>query len=311
MAPQDQEAPSSRELCDANYEWRDGLFVRRSGVQHREEEYGSAGFALLRAMQERHFWYRGRHRFLRYAVHSWSHRLKRETRPGKLQLGRTVDLGGGCGGWVRYLANCQELQPSELALADSSRRALNGAVDAMPADVSRYQVDLLDLGWTQRWETVFLLDVLEHIPDDERVLAQIYHAMTPGGLLFITTPALRIFWTWNDDLVHHQRRYSKTDFQRLASACGYHLLSARYFMFYLSPLLLVSRWATSRRAREPDAATQASMIAAMHQVPPLLINEAFAALFSLETPLGHWMPFPWGTSILAVLQKPASSLNDV
>lgn len=296
MTVQEQETAPCGDVGDAAYELRDGVFVRRSGVQHREEEYGSAGFELLRAMQERHFWYRGRHRFLRHAVRSWSRR----------SLGRTVDLGGGCGGWLQYLARCNELQASEMALADSSLDALHFAGEILATDVTRYQIDLVDLGWANRWETAFLLDVLEHIPDDKHVLAQIYDALTPGGLLFVTTPALQAFWTWNDDLVHHQRRYSKADFQRLAAACGYELLATRYFMFVLSPLLLMSRWATARRARQPDAATQARMIAAMHRVPSPVVNETLAGLFSMESPLGHWMPFPWGTSILAVLRKPST-----
>ena len=33
-------------------------------VAHRDDEYDPAGFEILDRMQERHFWYRGRHRFL-------------------------------------------------------------------------------------------------------------------------------------------------------------------------------------------------------------------------------------------------------
>jgi hypothetical protein len=34
---------------------------------------------------------------------------------------------------------------------------------------------------------------------------------------------------------------------------------------------------------------------------------ALAAIFSAETPLGAWLPFPWGTSVLAVLRRPLDS----
>src|SRR5271166_410671 len=38
-------------------------------VTHRDHEYDSRLLPLLKTMQERHFWYQGRHRFLLDAVH--------------------------------------------------------------------------------------------------------------------------------------------------------------------------------------------------------------------------------------------------
>jgi 2-polyprenyl-3-methyl-5-hydroxy-6-metoxy-1,4-benzoquinol methylase len=96
--------------------------------------------------------------------------------------------------------------------------------------VRRYQIDLRNLLWRDRWDLAFLLDVLEHIPEERNVLTEIQAALAPGGLLFITTPALNCFWTWNDDIAGHQRRYSRVDFHRLAQQCGYRLVDARYFM---------------------------------------------------------------------------------
>jgi hypothetical protein len=42
----------------------------------------------------------------------------------------------------------------------------------------------------------------------------------------------------------------------------------------------------------------------MHRVPNPVVNEALGLIFACETPLGHYLPFPWGSSVLAVLQKP-------
>jgi hypothetical protein len=40
-----------------------------------------------------------------------------------------------------------------------------------------------------------------------------------------------------------------------------------------------------------------------HRVPVAPVNRFLRLVFSLETPLGLWLPFPWGTSILGVFQK--------
>jgi SAM-dependent methyltransferase len=220
-----------------------------------------------------------------------------------------VDLGGGCGGWIHDCQRAGLLPGANWALADSSPKALDLAERVVGTGVRRLQVDLSHLPWQNRWDMAFLLDVLEHIPDHEHALRQIHQALRPGGLLFITTPALSCFWSWNDELAHHQRRYSKADFRRLAAQCGFQLLDARYFMFFLSPLLLATRW-----MRRPDLARMspediADLQARTHRVPHPLANTLLTGVFSLETPLGHVAPFPWGTSILAVVRKPNEREN--
>jgi SAM-dependent methyltransferase len=274
-------------------------------VAHREDEYDTRGFDLLRRMQHRHFWYRGRHRFLLHAVRR--HAGGPGTSPAPR---RAIDLGAGCGGWAAYLHQGQALPLSELAVADSSPLALRLAAECLPPGVRRYRIDLLDLRWHQRWDVAFLLDVLEHIPQQEQALAQVHRALAPGGLLFVTVPALRCLWTWNDEVVGHQRRYSKADFRRLALANGFHLLEARYFLFFLSPLLLAARIhrrpPLDRLSREETWA----LVEKMHRVPPRAVNALLGAVFALETPLGHYLPFPWGTSLLGVFQKPHRSTAD-
>jgi SAM-dependent methyltransferase len=276
---------------------QDGGWTTPCTVTHREEEYGSQGFDILAAMQHRHFWYRGRHRFLLRAVERHLRAAVNCARP------RVIDIGGGCGGWIAYLLAHSRLALAEAALADSSEKALLEARRFLPENVGRFQVDVLSLPWRSRWDAVFLLDVLEHIPDERRALQQLHQALTPGGKLFITVPALNCFWTWNDEAVGHQRRYAKADFRRLAEACGYRMLDTRYFMFFLSPLLLASRFAMSLRTAVRSREGQWELVSRMHRVPWWPVNGLCAAIFAFETPLGHWLPFPWGTSLLAVLER--------
>jgi SAM-dependent methyltransferase len=272
----------------------DGIFVPPIAVAHRDDEYHSQFFEALSIMQRDHFWYRGRHRFLLQAVH----RFVVGSAPR-----RVVDLGGGCGGWVDYLNRFRRFPISDLALADSSEIALRFAARILPPRISRYRIDLLNLQWTNRWDIAFALDVVEHILDHERALCQVRAALVPGGLLFITVPALNCFWTWNDDVARHRRRYCQADFQHLAARCGFRLREARYFMFFLSPLLLASRIATRHRVEGMTEESRRELAAKMHRAPHPLINLSLATIFSLETPLGHFLRFPWGTSLLAVLEK--------
>ena len=160
----------------------------------------------------------------------------------------------------------------------------------------------MHIPWEDRWDVIFLLDVLEHIPANVEALRQVWKALRPGGYLFVAVPALQLFWTHNDQLAHHVRRYSRGDLLRLAEASGFRLLWSRYFMFFLSPLLILSRL----KSPNLDTMTHEEIVAYVtrtHSVPPKALNRILDAIFSLETPLGAWFPFPWGTSVLGVFQK--------
>jgi 2-polyprenyl-3-methyl-5-hydroxy-6-metoxy-1,4-benzoquinol methylase len=276
----------------------DGVLTPPATAPHRDSDYDSSGFASLRRMQARHFWYRGRHRFILH----FARRIAAAYR-GRHRRPDAIDLGGGCGGWVEFLSTHAGDAFGEIALADSSPAALAMARDVVPAGTNRYRIDLLNLQWSERWDVAFLLDVLEHIERDEEVLRQIRAALRPGGSLVVATPALEWFRSTLDDVTHHVRRYARADFERLAERTGLELVTSRYFMFLLSPLL----WAARRRGPDPAAMSVEDIrqfVERSARIPAAPVNSLLAAVFAAETPLGAWLPFPWGTSVLAVLRRP-------
>jgi SAM-dependent methyltransferase len=270
-----------------------GIYQPPTPITHRDDEYDQMGFDTLWRMQEQHFWYRGRHRFLLKA-------LDRFMPPEQTPL-RAIDLGGGVGGWVRYLADRRGRSFQKLALADSSDVALTMAANILPAGVDRYQIDLMNLGWQNEWDIAFMLDVIEHIPDDIRAVSQAAQSLKPGGLLFVATPAFQQFWSYNDDLAQHLRRYTRADFKTIADKSGLKLLDSRYYMFFLSPLYLLSRVKPGFNRLSADEKLE--VIKQQHRIPSKVINDTLAAIFAAETPIGHTVSFPWGTSVLGVFQK--------
>ena len=203
---------------------------------------------------------------------------------------------------MRYLADHRADCFQTLALADSSDTALTLAQNTLPDSAKRFQIDLTNLGWENLWDCAFLLDVIEHLPDDTEAVRQAARALKPGGYLFITTPALKQFWSYNDELTSHLRRYNRNDYRDLATRTGLELCDARHFMFFLSPLYLLS-CLNPGIAKMSDEERKALMVK-QHAIPAVPINTMLSAIFSAETPVGLWMRFPWGTSILGVFRKP-------
>ncbi len=257
-------------------------------------KYPETGHDLLAAMHERHFWYRGRRRFVLAALR------RALARQAKLQEPLDVaDLGGGNGNWLAYLSGYGKLNLRRKLLADSSIRALEHAAQIVGPEVERVQIDLTQpLPWRQAFDVVFALDVIEHFADDESLLEQCRTALRPGGLCVITVPAIPKFWSWNDAAAGHFRRYRLRDLRNLAAGCGMKPLMARYFCFLLSPLYLVARAALRPGSSEKIALSQERL----HRVPPPLVNGLLSLIFHCETPLGVAVPFPWGTSAIGIFQ---------
>jgi hypothetical protein len=88
----------------------------------------------------------------------------------------------------------------------------------------------------------------------------------------------------------------------LAEAAGFEVRWSRYFMFLLSPLFWLSRRKAARAAALSDAERR-QYKAHARRVPAAPLNGLLSAVFGLETPLGAWLQFPWGTSVLGVFRK--------
>jgi 2-polyprenyl-3-methyl-5-hydroxy-6-metoxy-1,4-benzoquinol methylase len=277
----------------------DGIFVPPIPVKHHGEAFDPAAFELLYRMEKDHFWYLARRKFIQYAVQRFVPALRKARRKPL----SAIDMGGGCGGWAAFLANQNPGLFSEVATSDTSLDALRLAGSFVPSTIARYQIDIFQIQAERRWDVVFLLDVLEHLDDDEAALQNVARAMVPGGLILVTMPALQFFHSYNDVLAHHHRRYNKKMMTELAEGAGLRLLDTRYFNFFLSPLVLLSR------LRKPkidfgNAEQVRELLAGTHKTPKGVFNRALKWVFDLETPLGHHVAFPWGTSILGVYQVP-------
>lgn len=290
---------SSSPSSDGPYVLNDaGIFAPHDRTIEAETAYEAAGCQGLADIQNHHFWYLGRHRFLLRALRG----LLRNQQD--LRGGAAIDLGGGCGGWIHYLLRHEPNAFGELALGDASSAALDFASELLPESIGRYQIDALDLMWRDRWDVVFLLDVLEHIPQDAQVLEQIKQALRPGGVLIVSCPSFQWLWSYIDDLSGHKRRYTKRDFRELADQAELQLLDNRYFNTFLGPALVLSRLRTPAWIdKEPQRAR--AHLEQKQRIPVTPLNQLLHGVFALETPLGHWIPFPWGTSVMGIFRRTA------
>lgn len=62
----------------------------------------------------------------------------------------------------------------------------------------------------EQYDSIFLLNVLEHVADDNAALKNCHFLLKPGGTLLILTPAYSILYSSLDKALGHYRRYTKS-----------------------------------------------------------------------------------------------------
>ncbi|MHB8485786.1 MAG: class I SAM-dependent methyltransferase [Candidatus Acidiferrales bacterium] len=80
-------------------------------------------------------------------------------------------------------------------------------------------------------DSVVLVNVLEHILDDNALLLQIRQSLRPGGRVLLFVPALEWNYGSLDKAFEHHRRYSKRVLGKKLEGAGFRVEHARYVNF--------------------------------------------------------------------------------
>jgi SAM-dependent methyltransferase len=241
-------------------------------------------YAEMFALEEKHWWFTARHAIIQSL-------LRRSVR-ASCDRPRIADLGCGCGKLLSLLAADYDiigLDGSPLAVAFCGERGV--------------AVQLGDLGTAMPWagnsfDAVLLLDVLEHLDDDQQAVTAAADLLRPGGTMICTVPAYPWLWTKRDERHHHRRRYTKSQFRRLFQSLSLRCELLSHFNAWLFPLAVMQRL-SRRLLRTSETATDL-------QIPPKPVNALLRAVFASERHVLGRLPLPFGLSLIAVVRKVGS-----
>lgn len=149
-----------------------------------------------------------------------------------------VDVGGGNGYTTQIAKKCGY----NVALVEPTYKACMNANNRGLGDVYCGTVDEQSVK-DHSADTFMLLDVLEHIEDDEKFLMLLHKKLKVGGKVIVTVPAFQSLWSSEDDAAGHFRRYRIQEIKHLFSNCGFRIEFASYFMGFLYlPILMIRVW---------------------------------------------------------------------
>jgi len=161
--------------------------------------------------------------------------------------GRTVlEVGCGIGNLSGYFAS---VSSRFLALDTSETFIGHMKLDQPRAEVLHLSItdDRAAELASEGIEAVVSANVLEHVPDDEKALSNIFRILKPGGRLLLFVPALRAIYGTLDEAVSHCRRYDRSELRAKAERAGFEVEKLYFtnfpgvFGWYLNGKILKSR----------------------------------------------------------------------
>ncbi|HCS29391.1 MAG TPA: SAM-dependent methyltransferase [Spongiibacteraceae bacterium] len=262
---------------------------RLNGVEAHAPEFANGGggfkseyFSELATLESNNFWFRARNELILWALRTY--------KPGAHNF-----LEVGCGtGFV--LAGIAESHP-ETALSGSEifLAGLSHAATRVPL-AKFMQMDARHVPYADEFDAIGAFDVLEHIKEDEAVLAQLYRALNPEGVLLLTVPQHPWLWSASDEYACHVRRYTNFEIEEKIRGAGFKVLRSTSFVTTLLPAMMLSRSAQGKANKAIDPAGEL-------KINPLL-NTTFYTLMMLELAgIKLGLNYPVGGSRLIVATK--------
>ncbi len=234
------------------------------------------------AVDEHHWWYRGRRRVIRAE-------LDRLALPAGARI---LDAGCGSGRTLQELVDYGQVsglelndEAAELARGRGLGEVMIGRLEALPWEDATFDL-------------ITCLDVIEHVPDDITALEELRRVCRPGGWLLVTVPAYQALWSRHDEANHHYRRYSRPRLRGSAAAAGWRIEHVSSFNS-----LLLAPAAAVRLAQRRFGAGNGST--SDLDLGPAWLNDVLEWPLALEARwlrAGHALPA--GLSLLALLRRP-------
>lgn len=264
----------------------------------------TAEFDRMFAIEETHWWYRGRRELVRDS-------LRRHAPPARpLQV---LDVACATGMSFRFLSDIGQIRGVDISDETIRYCAMRGIDRIVKADAMKLPFAAAS------YDAVLALDAFEHFDDDLAAMREIWRVLRPGGVLVATVPAFMSLWSPHDDAYHHKRRYRRAQFRERLQAAGFDVERVSYTtMILFVPVFLMRRW---RRLREGGgsngAAPAAAASPAAHGKKEVSVVSDFAVPFprpvealasvitTAEVALERHVNLPFGVSLLAVLRKPS------
>jgi SAM-dependent methyltransferase len=241
----------------------------------------AATYAAEAQIEATHWWFAGRRRLFAREI-------------AELRIGndpQILDIGTSTGTNLRML---RDLGYRRVTGLDFSLDAIRYCEDTGLGPVRHGDVCALPFA-DGSFDLVLATDIIEHVDDDGRALAEIARVLAPGGAVLITVPTFPSLWGLQDRVAQHKRRYRLRPLVKKIEGAGLAVTSRYYFNY----LLFVPIWAARRIIDLVGIALKSE-----GDVNSPMLNRTLKAVFDVDTTTARIMRPPFGVSALVIARRP-------
>lgn len=266
-------------------------------------------YAIMRRVEESHWWFVGRRRIIRSFLERIARDLKatraegatstkevtpraepatssEQNRPGHPL--KILDVGCGTGANLEMLSEFGAAEGVDVSVEALSFCQARGLVNVKLGEAEHlpYEAGSFDL--------VTGLDVVEHLDDDRAGLGEMARVLRPGGRALLFVPAFMFLWGVQDDISNHRRRYTLNELKRVVCESGFEIERASYVnLSFFAPILL-GRLIMRATGLRPESENNLTIGA---------LNGLLGRILGAESSILRHMNLPFGVSVICVARR--------
>ena len=155
--------------------------------------------------------------------------------------GEVLEIGSGIGNISRLLVDdgfhvtLSDFDPAYCLRLKERFAAKPNVSEIISIDLQHKQFETTYQSYQGKFDTVFLLNVLEHLEDDKAAIKNCSYLLKKGGTLIILVPAYQWLYCRFDKELGHFRRYTVNNLMALFKTSGFEVLKDQYFNFFGLP----------------------------------------------------------------------------
>ena len=149
--------------------------------------------------------------------------------------GKILEVGSGLGNISEFFLerNFQirltDLREDYLHLLQEKFGPRKNLLGVDQLDLAHPNFDKIYRKHLEQYDTVFALNVLEHIQDDQLAISNCKKLLKKSGILIILVPSYQKLYNKFDQGLGHFRRYNKTTLSNLFTVNDFNIIHSQYF----------------------------------------------------------------------------------
>jgi SAM-dependent methyltransferase len=154
-------------------------------------------------------------------------------------------------------------------------------------------------------DIVVMLNVLEHIGDDEAAISEVHRIVKPGGSVIIEVPAAAALFDVYDRVLMHRRRYDMAPLLARLRQAGFHIERNSHLGFLLYPLFYLSK--RLNQLRYPVRSANDQVLVSRMIARTRKSNRLLGFVMACERAIGCRVSLPFGIRCLVTCRKPPAA----